>query len=63
MELERWKKASASNANGGCVEFNGDRNKVRDSKNPSGPVISADVVSFIAEVKTGRFDLDRNAKG
>lgn len=54
MELERWKKATASNANGGCVEINGERTKIRDSKNPNGPRIvvgEAAVAAFLAMAK------------
>lgn len=54
MELERWKKATASNANGGCVELNGRRTKIRDSKNPDGPQLvvgQSAIDAFLATVK------------
>lgn len=58
-----WRKATASDANSGCVEVaflpNG-RVGVRDSKNRSMPAlaVSAHVwTSFLAEAKAGRFDL------
>ena len=36
-----WRKSSSSHANGNCVEVTmGDGVRVRDSKNPGGPVLS-----------------------
>jgi hypothetical protein len=54
-----WKKSSYSSAQGNCVEVATLRDgaAVRDSKDPSGPVLrfSADVWrQFIAEAKVGK---------
>ncbi len=51
-----WRKSSRSGSNAACVELRNDRGAVRDSKNPTGPVLLADLASFTAEVKAGHFD-------
>jgi hypothetical protein len=40
--MAAWRKSSSSHANGNCVEIasHGAAVQVRDSKNPSGPVLS-----------------------
>jgi len=58
-----WRKATASDANSGCVEvaFLPDgRVGVRDSKNRSKPALAVTAhawASFLAGVKAGQFDL------
>jgi hypothetical protein len=58
-----WRKASASQANDGCVEvaFLPDgRVGVRDSKNRSMPALALSArawASFLANAKAGQFDL------
>lgn len=58
-----WRKATASDANSGCVEvaFLPDgRVGVRDSKNRSMPALALSArswASFLAEAKAGQFDL------
>jgi hypothetical protein len=49
-----WRKSSYSGegATGNCVELA--LGAVRDSKNPAGAVLSADVTAFVAAVKAGR---------
>jgi hypothetical protein len=59
----RWRKSSRSGGNGGdCVEVTGDLPDgvaVRDSKDPTGPVLvfmTAEWAAFVAGVKEGHFD-------
>jgi hypothetical protein len=58
-----WRKATASDANSGCVEvaFLPDgRVGVRDSKNRSKPALAVTAhvwASFLADAKAGQFDL------
>ncbi|GGP85687.1 DUF397 domain-containing protein [Saccharothrix coeruleofusca] len=59
MEQPRWKKSSRSGQESSCVELGHTRDVVRDSKNPSGPVLrfgQAGLAVFLDEVRTGRFD-------
>jgi hypothetical protein len=52
----RWTKSSRSGGgNENCVEVAHDR--IRDSKNPDGPMLAVDVARLVADVKAGRFDL------
>ena len=52
-----WRKSSFSGGdNGNCVELAHTLDQVRDSKSPSGAVLSAPVVEFIEAVKAGKFD-------
>ena len=52
----KWRKASRSdNTGGNCIELS--QHLVRDSKNPSGPHLHADVPSLIAAVKDRRLGL------
>jgi hypothetical protein len=57
-----WRKASASNGQGGnCVELSpfGDGVAVRDSKDPNGPVLHftrAELAAFLDGAKGGEFD-------
>lgn len=50
-----WRKASRSGAQSNCVEL-GSVGAVRDSKNPEGPVLTAELSVLLGAVKTGRFD-------
>jgi hypothetical protein len=60
---QEWKKSSKSGANGGeCAEVrqHDDAVQVRDSKNPTGPVLTFDRDqwrAFIDAAKAGEFDL------
>lgn len=52
----RWKKASRSANTTNCVELAHTLDRVRDSKNPTGPALCGDLGAFLAEIKAGRFD-------
>ncbi|TMM30796.1 MAG: DUF397 domain-containing protein [Actinobacteria bacterium] len=61
--ITRWKKSSKSGSNGGsCVEIreNNGTIQVRDSKDPSGPILTFNAkewAAFIGGAKDGEFDL------
>jgi hypothetical protein len=51
-----WRKSSASGGDGGnCVEV-ASIGAVRDSKNPTGPTLRADLGALLPAVKAGQFD-------
>lgn len=51
-----WRKSSYSGGNGGdCVEL-ASVGAIRDSKNSDGPMLRIALGSFVAEIKSGRFD-------
>jgi hypothetical protein len=58
----RWRKSSASNPTGNCVELAalaGGRIAVRNSRDPSGPVLvytRAELAAFLDGVRAGEFD-------
>ena len=63
LSAAAWKKSSLSGGSGGnCVEVAGNLPgviAVRDSKNPTGPALvltSGEWHTFLASVKSGRFD-------
>jgi hypothetical protein len=56
--LDRWRKSSRSNDTATCVEVRNSLDAVRDSKDPSGTVLSVGSLSvLLREVKAGRYDL------
>lgn len=57
-----WRKSGRSDSNGNCVELRkkDDRVEMRDSKDPTGPVLTFDreaFADFIRGVKAGQFDV------
>ncbi|HEX3786205.1 MAG TPA: DUF397 domain-containing protein [Pseudonocardiaceae bacterium] len=46
-----WRKSTYSGANNDCVEIAGTRDRIRDSKNPAGPVLRVDLDSLLAAIK------------
>jgi hypothetical protein len=62
LSRARWKKSSRSSGNGQCVEMADVDGAVavRDSKDPTGPVLiftSGEWTAFLAGAKDGEFDL------
>jgi Domain of unknown function (DUF397) len=50
-----WRKSSRSSGQGGeCVELASSGDRIRDSKNPGGPVLRADLGALLAAVKADR---------
>lgn len=50
-----WRKSSRSSGEDTCIEL-ANIGAVRDSKNPVGPVLVADVAALLTAVKTGSLD-------
>jgi hypothetical protein len=48
-----WRESSFSGDSGDCVQVRRDLAAVRDSKNPTGPVLIADLDQLLTAVKTG----------
>jgi hypothetical protein len=51
-----WRKSSFSAASGDCVQVRQDLAAMRDSKNPDGPTLAADLPRLLATVKSGELD-------
>jgi hypothetical protein len=49
-----WRKSTRSGAQSNCVELRHGLDAVRDSKNPSGPVLVADLGALVAAVRSGQ---------
>ena len=61
MERNVWKKSTRTGSNGQCVEVchRGEAIDVRDSKDPSGPVLvftPGEWAAFVEGVKDGEFE-------
>ncbi|MGH3761638.1 DUF397 domain-containing protein [Actinophytocola sp.] len=56
MNATRWRKSTRSNPNGDCVELAHTLDRVRDSKNPDGSVLPADLPALVAAAKAGLLD-------
>jgi Domain of unknown function (DUF397) len=62
LSFAGWRKASASNSQGACVELaklGGGEFAVRNSRNPDGPALiytRAEIAALIEGVKMGEFD-------
>ncbi|MPZ85374.1 MAG: DUF397 domain-containing protein [Actinophytocola sp.] len=56
MNVTRWRKSTRSNPNGDCVELAHTFDRVRDSKNPTGPVLRADLPALVGAAKAGLLD-------
>lgn len=61
---EQWRKATRSNNNGACAEVrrdsDGDGVQIRDSKNPTGPVLTFTAKewdAFLDGAKHGEFEI------
>lgn len=53
---DSWRKSSRSSAQQTCVEVRRTLNAMRDSKDPAGPMLQADLGPLVAAVKSGRLD-------
>jgi hypothetical protein len=57
MTEHRWRKSSRSTGGSECVEvaFTGN-GAVRDSKNPTGPILAVDLPGLLTAIKGGQLD-------
>jgi hypothetical protein len=50
----RWRKSTRSGTQTNCVELAATLDRVRDSKNPTGPTLRVDLTTFLSDVKSGK---------
>jgi hypothetical protein len=48
-----WRKSSFSGSGGNCVQVRQDLNALRDSKNPTGPALTADLAHLLSTLRSG----------
>jgi hypothetical protein len=46
-----WRKSSRSNNGTDCIEIAGTLDRLRDSKNPNGPILHANIAALIDALK------------
>ena len=56
MRRDRWRTSRHSGPNGQCVQLRNDLSEVRDSKNPDGATLRADLHALVTAAKIGQFD-------
>lgn len=49
-----WRKSTRSGSESNCVEVNRTLMRVRDSKNPAGPMLAVDVAALVDAIRAGR---------
>lgn len=54
---DTWRKSRRSANGHNCVEVRNTLDHLRDSKNPTGPALRADVPALLHTIQAGRFDL------
>jgi hypothetical protein len=54
IDMKHWRKSSYSSSGTNCVELAADLGHVRDSKNPTGPTLRADITALLTELRSGR---------